>query len=164
MGDTNVVNPGSVNVADQSDGEIKINQTIKIDRPSSNSGPAKQGIAFANGMVKKDQAVTVSPSMNAGPTAQGIAFADGMVEKDQAVTVSPSTNSGPITQGGDLAPGRGVAATDPSDVTPAMTAQRSVNGGTASPTSPNTINTTQNTAVTQPASVQQFNRTINVYP
>ena len=164
MGDTNVVNPGSINVADQSDGEIKINQAIKIDRPSSNSGPAKQGIAFANGMVKKDQAVTVSPSMNAGPTSQGIAFADGMVEKDQAVTVSPSSNAGPITQGGDLAPGRGVAETDPSDVTPAMTAQRSVNGGTASPTSPNTINTTQNTAVTQPASVQQFNRTINVYP
>ena len=40
----------------------------------------------------------------------------------------------------------------------------SVNGGTASPVSPNTINTTQNTAVTQAASVQQFSRTINVYP
>jgi len=162
MGDPNIVNPGSVNVADQSDGEIKINQTIKIDRPSSNSGPAKQGITFANGMVKKDQAVTASPSSNAGPTVQGITFADGMVRKDQAITVSPSTNSGPITQGGNLAPGRGVAATDPSDVTPAMTAQRSVNGGTASPVSPNTITTTQNTVVTQSSSVQQFSRTINV--
>jgi hypothetical protein len=134
MSDTNVVNPGSVNVADQSDGEIKINQAVTVSRPSGNSGP----------------------------TAQGIAFADGMVRKDQAVTISPSTNSGPIAQGGDLAPGRGVAATDPSDVTPAMTAQRSVNGGTASPTSPNTINTTQDTVVTQPTSVQQFSRTINV--
>jgi hypothetical protein len=85
-----------------------------------------------------------------------------MVKKNQAVTVSPPTNAGPITQGGDLAPGRGVAATDPSDVTPAMTAQRSVDGGTASPTSPNTINTTQDTVVTQPSSVQQFSRTINV--
>jgi len=164
MDDINVVNPGSVNVADQSDGEIKINQTIIVSKPSSNSGPTAQGIAFADRMVKKNQAITVSPSTNAGPTAQGITFADGMVKKDQAVTISPSTNSGPITQGGDLAPGRGVAATDPSDVTPAMTAQRNINGGTASPVSPNTINTTQNTAVTQAASVQQFNRTISVYP
>ena len=136
MSDTNVVNPGLVNVADQSDGEIKINQAITIGRPSSNSGP----------------------------TAQGIAFADGMVEVDQAVTVSPPSNSGPTTQGGSLAPGRGVAANDPSDVTPPMTAQRSVDGGTASPVSPNTINTTQNTVITQPDSVQQFSRTINVYP
>ena len=164
MSDTNAVNPGLVNVADQSDGEIKINQTIKIDRPSSNSGPTAQGIAYANRMVKKNQPVTVSPSSNAGPTAQGIAFANGMVKKNQAITVSPSSNAGPLTQGGDLAPGRGVAETDPSDVTPAMTAQRSVDGGTASPVSPDTINTTENTAVTQPASVQQFNRTINVYP
>ena len=142
-----------------------VNQAITVSKPSSNSGPTVQGITFADRMVKKDQAVTVSsPSYNAGPTVQGITFADGMVERDQAVTISPSTNAGPITQGGDLAPGRGVAETDPSDVTPAMTAQRNVNGGTASPVSPNTINTTQNTAVTQPASVQQFSRTINVYP
>lgn len=162
MGDINVVNPGSVNVADQSDGEIKIDQAITVSRPSSNSGPTAQGIAFADRMVKKDQAVTSSPSSNAGPTAQGIAFANGMVKKNQAVTVSPSSNAGPITQGGDLAPGRGVAETDPSDVTPAMTAQRSVNGGTSSPVSPNTITTTQNTVVAQPSSVQQFSRTINV--
>ena len=162
MSDTNVVNPGSVNVADQSDGEIKINQAITIGRPSGNSGPTKQGIVFANGTVRKNQAITVSPSTNPGPTAQGIAFADGMVKKNQAVTVSPSSNAGPITQGGDLAPGRGVAETDPSDVTPAMTAQRSVNGGTSSPVSPNTITTTQNTVVAQPSSVQQFSRTINV--
>jgi len=133
MSDTNVVNPGSVNVADQSDGEIKINQAITVSKPSYNSGP----------------------------TEQGITFADGVVKKDQPVTVSPSSNAGPLTQGGDLAPGHGVAATDPSDVTPAMTAQRSVNGGTASPVSPNTINTTQDTAINQ--DVQQFNRTINVF-
>jgi len=105
MSATNVVNPGSVNVAEQSDGEILVNQ---------------------------------------------------------AITVSPSMNAGPIIQGGDLAPGWGVADTDPSDVTPAMTAQRSIDGGTASPASPNTINTTQNTAISQ--DVQQFNRTINVFP
>ena len=134
MSDTNVVNPGSVNIADQSDGEILVNQTITVSRPSSNSGPTSRGITFANGVVKKDQSVTVSPSSNAGP----------------------------ITQGGSLAPGRGVAATDPSDVTPAMTAQRSVNGGTSSPTSSNTITTSQNTVVSQSSSVQQFSRTINV--
>ena len=105
MSDINVINPGLVNVADQSDGEILVNQTI---------------------------------------------------------SVGPSTNAGSITQGADLEPGRGVAATDPSDVTPPMTAQRNVNGGTASPVSPNTIDTTQNTVITQPSSVQQFNHTINV--
>ena len=105
MSDINVVNPGLVNVADQSDGEISV---------------------------------------------------------DQAVTVSPPSNVGSITQGGDLAPGRGVAATEPSDVTPPMTAQRSVDGGTSSPVSPNTINTTEDTVIEQPTSVQQFNRTINV--
>ena len=134
MSDTNIVNPGSVNVADQSDGEILVNQAITVSTPSQNSGP----------------------------TARGITFADGVVRKDQAVTVSPSSNSGPITQGGDLAPGRGAAATSPSDVTPAMTAQRSVNGGTSSPISPNTINTSQDTVVSQPTSVQQFSRTINI--
>lgn len=106
MSDINVVNPGLVNVANQSDGEILVNQTITVTKPC--------------------------------------------------------TNAGPITQGADLAPGRGIAATDPSDVTPPMTAQKSIDGGTASPTSPNTINTTQNTVVTQPSSVQQFARTINV--
>lgn len=38
MSDQNVVNPGLVNVADESDGEIKINQTITVS-PSSNAGP-----------------------------------------------------------------------------------------------------------------------------
>ena len=87
---------------------------------------------------------------------------DGEISVDQAVTISPSMNSGPITQGGDLAPGRGVAAPSPSDTTPAMTAQRSVDGGAFSPASPDTIDTTQDTVVTQPSSVQQWSRTINV--
>jgi hypothetical protein len=106
MSTTNVTNPGSVNVADQSDGEIKVNQTI---------------------------------------------------------TVSPSTNAGPTTRGGDLAPGRGVSSTDPSDVSPPMTALRNVDGGTASPTRPDTINTSPDTVVGQPSSVQQYCRTTNVY-
>jgi hypothetical protein len=45
-----------------------------------------------------------------------------------------------------------------------MTAQRTVDGGTASPASPNTENTTENTAIGEPSSVQQFFKTIDVYP
>jgi hypothetical protein len=127
MSDIDVTNPGLVNVADQADGETRIDQEITVSRPSSNSGPTVQGITFADGMITVNQPVTVSPSQNSGPTEQGIAFADGMVEVDQPVTVSPSQNS-----------------------------------GTTSPVSPNTISTTQNTAINQ--DVQQFNRTINVYP
>jgi hypothetical protein len=107
MSDTNIVNPGLVNVADQGDGLTKI---------------------------------------------------------DQEITVGPSTNPGPLAQGGDLAPGKGVAQPSPSDVTPAMTAQLSVDGGTASPVSPNTENVTDNTVIDEPSSVQQFFKTINVYP
>ncbi len=44
-----------------------------------------------------------------------------------------------------------------------MTAQLSIDGGTASPVSPNTENTTENTVIDEPSSVQQFNKTINVF-
>ena len=90
--------------------------------------------------------------------------ADGLTKINQAITVGPSTNPGPLAQGGDLAPGKGVAQPSPGDVTPAMTAQRTVDGGTASPVSPNTENVTGNTVIGEPSSVQQFFKTINVYP
>ena len=48
MSDTNVVNPGLVNVADQSDGEILVNQTITVS-PPTNSGPLTQGGSLAPG-------------------------------------------------------------------------------------------------------------------
>ena len=32
-------NPGLVNVADEADGEIRINQTIQVTTPSYNAGP-----------------------------------------------------------------------------------------------------------------------------
>ena len=57
-----------------------------------------------------------------------------------------------------------MASPSPSNVTPAMTAQKSVDGGTASPVSPNTEDTTANTVIGEPSSVQQFFKTINVYP
>jgi len=39
MASTDNTNPGLVNVADESDGEILINQTITVSRPSYNAGP-----------------------------------------------------------------------------------------------------------------------------
>jgi hypothetical protein len=39
MADKDVTNPGLVNVADEADGEIRINQTITVSRPSYNAGP-----------------------------------------------------------------------------------------------------------------------------
>lgn len=120
MSTNNVVNPGLVNVADQGDGLTAIDQEIKVTSPSTNSGPTVLGLTYADGEVKVDQAVKVSPSTNAGPTVRGLTYADGPVVVDQEVTV-----------------------------TPAMTAVRTVEGGTASPLSPNTVNTTQNNIVGQ---------------
>lgn len=107
MSDINVVNPGLVNVADESDGPLSVDQV-------------------------------------------------------KTVTV-PCTNAGPIVQVADENPIHGAASESPGDVTPAMTAQETIEGGTASPTSPNTINTTDNTVIGQPESVQQYAKTINVF-
>ena len=38
MGTTNVVNPGLVNVADEADGETRVDQAVTVT-PSSNAGP-----------------------------------------------------------------------------------------------------------------------------
>ena len=119
--------------------------------------------------------------------------ADGLISVDQTRSVvRPSTNSGPTSQGASLAPGKGASLLSPSDVTPAMTAQRSVaaadegfgkgsaaespsnvtppmtarrtvEGGTASPVSPNVENTTPNTVIGQSESIQQYYRTTNVF-
>ena len=106
MSDTNVVNPGLVNVADESDGPLSV-----------------------------DQAKIVTPPMTAQDTVSGA----------------------------DENPIHGPVAESPSNVLPPMTAQDTVEGGTASPTSPNTINTTQNTVIDQPESVQQYAKTIDVF-
>jgi hypothetical protein len=39
MPNTDTTNPGLVNVADEADGEIKINQAIEVTTPSYNAGP-----------------------------------------------------------------------------------------------------------------------------
>jgi len=134
MSDINVVNPGLVNVADQADGLVSVNQTISSTSPSTNSGPTSQGLTYADGLVSVDQTKSVGPSTNSGPTSQGLEYADGLVSVEQAVTISPP-----------------------------MTAQQTVEGGTASPTSPNVTSTTENTVVGQASSVQQYNQTTNVF-
>jgi hypothetical protein len=68
---TNVVNPGLVNVAGQSDGPVVVDQEITVTRPSTNSGPTARGITYADGEVKVDQEITVSPAMTAGRTVDG---------------------------------------------------------------------------------------------
>lgn len=74
-----------------------------------------------DGPTVVDQEVTVShPSTNSGPTARGLTYADGPVVVDQEVTV-----------------------------TPAMTAGRSVAGGTYSPLRPNASSVTQNNVAGQ---------------
>lgn len=118
-----VTNPGLVNVANQGDGPLVVDQPVQKG-PSTNPGPLVAGLATAPGL---------------GPVASG-----------QTVQKGPSTNPGALVAAGDLAPGLGSDKPDqPVTVTPPMTAQDTVQGGTFSPTSPNVENTTENTVVNQ---------------
>ena len=76
---------------------------------------------------------------------------DGATSVDQPVLVGPSTNPGPLDQAGDVKPGHGSDSPDqPVTVSePASTALPTVEGGTASPQSPDTIDTTENTVINQ---------------
>jgi hypothetical protein len=118
-----VTNPGVVNVVTQGDGLLSVDQTVKVG-PSTNPGPLVAGLTSKPGL--------------------------GPVASRQTVQVGPSTNSGPLEQAGSYAPGLGKDSPDqPVTVTPPMTAQRSVQGGTDSPTSKNCINTTANNVAGQ---------------
>lgn len=88
---------------------------------------------------------------------------DGLNTVDQPVLVGPSTNPGPTVQGANMEPGNGSVVTSPSDVSPSSNAGPIIDGDLASPTSPDTINTTENTVIDQPSSVQQYTNTINVF-
>jgi hypothetical protein len=119
----NVVNPGTVNVADQGDGPLSI-----------------------------DQPVTVGPSYNPGPLVQSGSGAPGTGpdSPDQPVTTGPSYNPGPLVQAGSAAPGTGSDFPDqPVTVGPSQNSGQLVQAGTDSPTSPRTINTTQNNVAGQ---------------
>ncbi len=119
MSNTNVVNPGLVNVADQAQAPFAINQTI-----------------------------AVGPSTDAGPTVSVVGQAGRPTVIEQPISVGPSGNAGEISQAAGYVPGYG-APNAASQVTPPMTAGLTVQAGLASPVSSNTINTTANTAVSQ---------------
>ncbi len=75
---------------------------------------------------------------------------DGLLTVDQPVTVGPSTNSGVTVQGISAANGpHSLSSYQPGNVTPAMTAQSTIQGGTYSPQSPNTEEVTPNNVVEQ---------------
>ena len=77
---------------------------------------------------------------------------DGPLSVDQPVTKGPSSNPGPLVPATDQAPGLGADDPDqPVTVSvPATTALLpTVAGGTFSPQSPDTIDTTENTVVDQ---------------
>jgi hypothetical protein len=76
---------------------------------------------------------------------------DGLLAVDQPVLVGPGTNPGPLVSGSSLKPGIGADCPDQPVLfsEPATTALRTVQGGTASPTSADTINTTENNVAGQ---------------
>lgn len=66
----NVVNPGTVNVADQGDGPTSVDQSVKTG-PSSNAGPLIDIVGQGDGPTSVDQGVTVTPPQAAQTTVQG---------------------------------------------------------------------------------------------
>jgi hypothetical protein len=88
---------------------------------------------------------------------------DGLVSVDQTKTVAPATTAQRSVSAADGAPGRDSTTFSPSIVSAPMTAQLTVEGGVASPTSPNVVNTIEDTVVNQPTSVQQYSDTVNVF-
>lgn len=64
MAGKDTTNPGLVNVADEADGEIRINQTIAVTSPSYNAGPTVDvatGRLPGRGLASNDTAAN-SPS------------------------------------------------------------------------------------------------------
>lgn len=85
-------NPGVVNVADQADGPLSVDQSVRVG-PSTNSGPTERGLDYADGPVTTDQAVTVTPPMTARLTVDaGVASP----LKPGAVSVTPNNVDGKL--------------------------------------------------------------------
>lgn len=75
---------------------------------------------------------------------------DGPTSVDQAVRTGASTNSGVLVQSSSGAPGfDGPSVNQPVTTGPSQTSGASVAGGTYSPQSPTTVDTTENTVVNQ---------------
>jgi hypothetical protein len=118
-----VTNPGVVNVANEAyDGlAVDVAASSLVNQPVSISPNNKIEMGGDKRPVTVEQPVIVGTSQNAGPV----------------VPADASGNTRPIATDQDITVG------------PAQTAQTSVDGGTFSPQSPNTINTNQNTVVGQ---------------
>lgn len=97
-------------------------------------------------MSQNPDNVTNPGSVNAGSEGFGV----GPADPNQPVTVGPGTNPGPVVKADSFAPGLGVDAPDQAvKVGPSQNAGGLVQGGTASPTSPNVVTSTQNNVVDQ---------------
>jgi len=87
MPNQNVVNPGTVNVADQGDGLLSVDQPVTVS-PPSNAGPIVQAGSegFGLGTDAPDQPVTVTPPMTAQATVQGGAFSPVSPDTENVIT------------------------------------------------------------------------------
>lgn len=72
MSTANVVNPGLVNVANQSDGPLSVDQPVTVS-PSASSGPLVQAANLAPGRGLPTPPPT-TPPMTAGLTVEGGTF------------------------------------------------------------------------------------------
>jgi hypothetical protein len=114
-----ITNPGSVDADSQGDGPLVVDQPVTVG-PSSNPGPLTSADSQGDGPLVVDQPVTVGPSSNSGPLVGADSQGDGPLVVDQPVAVGPS-------QVGTL----------------------DVSAGEGSPQSPNTVEVTSNTVVSQ---------------
>jgi len=73
MSNQNVVNPGTVNVADQGDGLLSVDQPVAVG-PSQNAGPLVSAADQGDGSLSVDQPVTVTPPQVSLNTVQGGTF------------------------------------------------------------------------------------------
>jgi len=123
--------------------------------PADTTNPGSVNVVtegFGTGPIKPNQPVTTGPGTNPGPVVPGLASAPGLGtdSPNQPVTVSPSSNAGPLDHADSYKPGLGTDLPDqPVTVGPSQNSGVLVEAGTASPTSPNTKTTTENTVVDQ---------------
>jgi len=89
-GPDNVVNPGTVNVADQGDGPTSVDQPVKTG-PSSNAGPLVSIVSQGDGPTSVDQPVTVAPAQTAQNTVEGGAYSP---ESPNTINTTQNTVAG----------------------------------------------------------------------
>lgn len=72
----NVVNPGSINIADQGGPPTLVNQAVQVG-PSTDAGPVVQVADQGGRPATVDQSVKVGPSQSAGVAARAADLAPG---------------------------------------------------------------------------------------